>query len=124
MILTNELQKLKCNKRAILEPYLVLLSPYAPHFAEELWAQLGHSASIVTASFPAFNKAHTVESTVTYPVQINGKVRENIDLDKSLSKDEVEQAALALPGIQSRIEGKTIRKVIVVPGKIVNIVAN
>ncbi|MFW5658657.1 MAG: leucine--tRNA ligase, partial [Bacteroidota bacterium] len=124
MILTNELQKLRCNKRQILEPYLILLSPYAPHFAEELWAQLGHTESILNASFPAFDAAHTVESTVTYPVQINGKVRENIELDKSLSKDEIEAAALALEGIQSRLEGKTVRKVIVVPGKIVNIVAN
>lgn len=122
MICVNELTALKCNKREILEPLAIIISPYAPHIAEELWSLLGHQQSIVYARFPQFNQAFLVEDNHEYPVSINGKMRAKISLSLSLSIAEVEQAALADPGVQKWTEGTPPKKVIVVPGKIVNIV--
>lgn len=122
MICVNELTALKCNKREILEPLAIIISPYAPHIAEELWSLLGHQQSIVYARFPQFNEAFLVEDNHEYPVSINGKMRAKISLSLSLSIAEVEQAALADPGVQKWTEGTPPKKVIVVPGKIVNIV--
>jgi leucyl-tRNA synthetase len=122
MICVNELTALKCNKREVLEPLAIIISPYAPHIAEELWSLLGHQQSIIFAKFPQFNEAYLVEDSHEYPVSINGKMRAKVSLSLSLSAAEVEQAALADPAVQKWTEGNPPKKVIVVPGKIVNIV--
>ena len=122
MIAVGDLTDLGCNKREILEPLLIVLSPFAPHICEELWQLLGHEESISFASFPVYNPAYTVEDTVKYPVQFNGKMRFLIDLPKSLSREEVEAAVRADASTEKYLQGAAIRKVIVVPGKIINIV--
>lgn len=122
MICVNELTELKCNKRAILEPLLIILSPYAPHITEELWEKLGHKESIALAPFPMFNEAHLVESAFNYPVSFNGKTRFFQEYDLSLSKEDIEKEILAHEQTQKYLEGKTPKKVIVVHNKIVNIV--
>ena len=122
MIAVGELADLRCNKREILEPLLVVLSPFAPHIAEELWQMLGHAESISFASYPAYNAAYTVEDTVKYPVQFNGKLRFLLELPKSLGREEVEAAVRADANTEKYLQGAAIRKVIVVPGKIINIV--
>ncbi|MBR3653491.1 MAG: leucine--tRNA ligase [Bacteroidales bacterium] len=122
MIAVNELSALDCRKREILEPLCVLLSPFAPHIAEELWEQLGHAESITSASFPAFNAAFTVEDNVTYPVQFNGKMRFTVDLPKSASPAEVEAAVRDMEQTAKWLGGQQITKVVVVPGRIINIV--
>ena len=122
MIAVNELSAMNCDKREILEPLIVLVSPYAPHIAEEIWSLLGHTASVSFASFPEYVEAYTVEDSVTYPVQFNGKMRFTVNLPKSLSREEVEQAIKDEPNTVKYLQGSSIRKVIVVPGKIINIV--
>ena len=122
MIAVNELTAQKCNKRAILEPLLVLISPYAPHIAEELWSTLGHKESISTVAFPVFEQKHLVESTKNYPISFNGKMRFTLELSLDLSKDEIESAVMEHEKTQTQLQGRTPKKVIVVPGKIVNIV--
>ena len=122
MIAVNELTALKCNKREILEPLLVLLSPYAPHISEELWSKLGHKTSISTAAFPLFEAKHLVESAKNYPISFNGKMRFTLELPLDLSKDEIEKAVLENEKTIAQLEGRTPKKVIIVPGKIVNIV--
>ena len=118
----NELTDLKCNSREVLEPLLVLLSPFAPHMAEELWHELGHETSVVDASFPEYNEALTVEDSVTYPVSFNGKTRFTVDLPKSASPADVEAHVRGLEQTGKYLGGQNIVKVIVVPGRIVNIV--
>ena len=120
MIAINELQG--CSKRAILEPLLILLSPFAPHIAEELWHQLGHADSITYAAFPAYNPAYTAEDNVKYPVSFNGKTRFMVDLPKSMGPAEVEAAVRAHEMTAKYVGDMTIAKVIVVPGRIVNVV--
>jgi len=122
MILVNELTEIKCNKRQILEPLLIILSPYAPHIAEELWEKLGHKESITFAPFPMFNEAYLVEDNFSYPISFNGKMRFNMDLPLALTPKEVEKIVLEAEQTHKFLEGKTPRKVIVVPNKIVNIV--
>ena len=122
MIAVNELSALDCRKREILEPLCVLLSPFAPHIAEELWEQLGHAESITSASFPAFNAAFTVEDNVTYPVQFNGKMRFTVDLPKSAAPAEVEAAVRGMEQTAKWVGDQQIVKVVVVPGRIINIV--
>ena len=122
MIAVNELTTQKCNKREILEPLLVLISPYAPHIAEELWSQLGHTTSISTAPFPKFEAKHLVESAKNYPISFNGKMRFTLELPLDMSKDEIEKTVMAHEKTQAQLAGRTPKKVIVVPGKIVNIV--
>ena len=122
MIAVNELTAQKCNKREILEPLLVLISPYAPHIAEELWSTLGHKESISTVAFPVFEQKHFVESTKNYPISFNGKMRFTLELSLDLSKDEIESAVMEHEKTQTQLQGRTPKKVIVVPGKIVNIV--
>jgi leucyl-tRNA synthetase len=122
MICVNELSDLKCNKREILEPLIVLISPYAPHIAEELWSKLGHTESIEYVTYPVHNEAYLTEDNFNYPVSFNGKMRFNIELPITLSPKEVEEAVLSAPEAQKWLEGKTPKKVIVVPKKIVNIV--
>src|SRR5690554_2444228 len=122
MICVNDLNDLKCNKRAILEPLLVLLAPFAPHLCEELWHKLGHEGSICDAQWPAFNADHLVESSIQYPVSFNGKMRFKLELPADMSPAEVEKAVLADEQAQKWIADKEVKKVIVVPGKIINIV--
>jgi leucyl-tRNA synthetase len=122
MIATNELTAQKCTSRSILEPLLVLISPYAPHIAEELWNSLGNTTSISEASFPEFNDKYLVESTKTYPISFNGKMRFTMELPLDMSKDDIEAAVLANEKTQAQLQGRVPKKVIVVPGKIVNIV--
>ncbi len=122
MIAVNELSALDCRKREILEPLCVLLAPFAPHIAEELWEQLGHAESITNASFPAFNAAYTVEDSVTYPVQFNGKMRFTVDLSKSAAPAEVEAAVRGMEQTAKWVGDQQIVKVVVVPGRIINIV--
>ena len=122
MIAVGELASLDCHKRAILEPLCVLLSPFAPHITEELWAQLGHGESICGASFPEYVAAYTVEDSVTYPVQFNGKMRFTVDLPKSAAPAEVEAAVRGMEQTAKWVGDGQIVKVVVVPGRIINIV--
>ena len=122
MICVNELTEQKCNNREIITDLTILLSPYAPHIAEEVWNELGNKESIVYADFPKFDPANLVESSVVYPVSFNGKMRFQLEVPKAMSKEEVEKTALTHEKAAKWLEGKTIRKIIVVPGKIVNIV--
>ncbi len=122
MIALNELSGLKCHKREILEPLTVMLSPFTPHIAEELWEVLGHNESITFAHFPEFNAALAAEDNVTYPVSFNGKMRFTVDLPKSLSPKEVEAQIREMEQTSKYVGGQNVVKVIVVPGKIVNFV--
>jgi leucyl-tRNA synthetase len=122
MIAVNELTALKCNKKEILEPLLVLLSPYAPHISEELWSLLGNKESISTAGFPVFDEKHLVESAKNYPISFNGKMRFTLELPLDLSKEEIEKTVLKHEKTIAQLEGRAPKKVIVVPGKIINIV--
>ena len=122
MICVNELTSLATSKREILKPLLILLSPYAPHIAEELWHAIGEEGSVVTAEWPELNEAYLVEDNFTYPVSFNGKTRFMLSLPVTLTPQEVEAAVLSAPEAEKWLEGKTPRKVIVVPKRIVNIV--
>ena len=122
MIAVNELSAQKCTSRAVLEPLLILISPYAPHIAEELWSKLGYKDSISTASFPTFESKYLIENTKNYPISFNGKMRFTLELPLDLSKDEIEKTVLTHEKTITQLEGKAPKKVIVVPGKIVNIV--
>lgn len=122
MICVNELSAQKCNSRAILEPLAILVSPYAPHIAEELWEQLGHTESISTAPFPKFEEKYLVESSKEYPISFNGKMRFTLELPMDMTKEEIEANVMAHEKTQQQLQGRTPKKVIVVPGKIVNIV--
>ncbi len=122
MIAVNELTAMKCDKRAILEPLIVLISPYAPHIAEELWEKLGHSKSIASADFPVFEESYLIESTKEYPISFNGKMRFTLELSLDLSREEVEKIVLADERTVHQLGGRTAKKVIFVPGKIINVV--
>jgi leucyl-tRNA synthetase len=122
MICVNELADMKCNKREILEPLTVMISPYAPHIAEELWHLLGHETSVVNAVFPVYDESKSVENSFNYPISFNGKMRFNMELPVTMNADEVQAAVLAAPESAKWLEGKQVRKVIYVPKKIVNIV--
>ncbi|WP_103865062.1 leucine--tRNA ligase [Aquimarina sp. I32.4] len=122
MIAVNELTAQKCTARAILEPLAILISPYAPHIAEEFWQRLGHNGSIATATFPVFEEKHLVESAKKYPISFNGKTRFTMELSLDLSKDEIEAAVMAHEKTKQQLAGREPKKVIVVPGKIINIV--
>ncbi|MES2398260.1 MAG: class I tRNA ligase family protein, partial [Bacteroidota bacterium] len=122
MICVNELTEFKCNKREILEPLAILIAPYAPHIAEELWNKLGNTDSITYAIFPVCNEDYLVESSFNYPISFNGKTRFFQEYDRSLSKEDVEKEVLNLDQTQKYLEGKAPKKVIVVHNKIVNIV--
>lgn len=122
MICVNELTDLKCNKKEILQPLAIIIAPYAPHIAEELWNRLGNTESITYASFPEVNEEYLVESAFNYPVSFNGKTRFFQEYDLSLTKEDIEKEILKLEQTQKYLEGKTPKKVIVVHNKIVNIV--
>lgn len=122
MICINELGSLKCNKRAILEPLIIVLAPFAPHIAEELWHVLGQNTTVCDAPWPIHNEEYLKEHSVVYAISFNGKSRFNLELPADMPREEVEKTALAHESSAKWMEGKTPKKVIVVPGKIVNIV--
>jgi leucyl-tRNA synthetase len=122
MICVNELSSQNCHSRAILEPLAILVSPYAPHIAEELWSQLGHTTSISEVPFPVFEEKHLVESEKEYPVSFNGKMRFTIKLPLDLTKEQIEEIVMKDERTQKQLDGKTPNKVIIVPGKIINLV--
>ena len=122
MICVNELSSIKCVSKEIFEGLVVLIAPFAPHIAEELWHKLGHDTTVCDAKWPECNEAYLVESTVRYVVSFNGKARFNMEVPNGTAKDEVEKAALTNPASEKWLDGKTPKKVIVVPNKIVNIV--
>lgn len=122
MICVNELADLKCHKKEILEKVLILLTPYAPHIAEELWQQLGNSGTILDAVYPVFESRYTVESSKEYPISINGKVRTNINISLAVEQTEVEKLVLANETVQKWLEGKEPKKIIYVKNKMVNVV--
>ncbi|MBT8238880.1 MAG: leucine--tRNA ligase [Croceitalea sp.] len=122
MICVNELTSQKCRSKAILEPLAILVSPYAPHIAEELWVILGHQESIAEAPFPKHEAKYLVESTKEYPISFNGKMRFTMELSLDLNKEEIESAVMGHDKTQAQLQGRTPKKIIVVPGKIVNIV--
>lgn len=122
MIAVNEFTDQKCQNNEILDQFLIVLSPFAPHIAEELWEMGGREESIALATWPSFDEKHLVEDSKNYPISINGKTRTNIELSLSLSKDEIEAAVLQDAEVQKWLDGKQPKKVIVVPGRIVNLV--
>lgn len=122
MICVNELTAQKCTSKSILEPLAILVSPYAPHIAEELWERLGHTESIAEAPFPKFEEKYLVESTKEYPISFNGKTRFKLEFPTDMGKEEIEAAVLAHEKTKEQLQGRDPKKVIVVPGKIVNIV--
>jgi leucyl-tRNA synthetase len=122
MICVNELSSQNCHSRAILEPLAILVSPYAPHIAEELWAQLGHTTSIATVNFPVFDAKHLVESSKEYPVSFNGKMRFTIELPLDLTAAQIEEIIMKDERTLRQLDGRTPNKVIIVPGKIINLV--
>lgn len=122
MICANELSTLKCNKRAVLEPLVIALAPFAPHIAEELWEKLGHSDTIFNATFPQHNEEYLKENSFEYPISVNGKVRTKMQFALDMPQADIEKLVLASDAITKWTEGKPPKKVIVVPGKIVNVV--
>ncbi|RKS01383.1 leucine--tRNA ligase [Flavobacterium sp. 102] len=122
MICVNELAQMKCNHRAILEPLAIVISPYAPHIAEELWSQLGHEGSISTVDFPLVNEKYLVESEKEYPVSFNGKMRFTIKLPLDLTVAQIQEIVMADERTIKQLEGRTPNKVIIVPGKVINLV--
>ncbi len=122
MICVNELTEAKCNKRAILEPLLICLSPYAPHITEELWHLIGHNSSIAFEKFPEANESYLVDDAFMYPISFNGKTRFNFELPAGLSPTEIEKEVMSREEVQKYLDGKMPKKIIVVPKKIVNIV--
>jgi leucyl-tRNA synthetase len=122
MIATNELSDLKCHKRSILKPLVILLAPYAPHIAEELWHLLGNETSIVDAAYPRFEEKYVKESSKTYPVAINGKTRTELTIALDATQQQVEEMVLANDVVKKWMEGRSPKKVIYVKNKMVNVV--
>ena len=122
MICVNELQQLKCHHRGILEPLAIIISPYAPHIAEELWCALGHEGSISTVAFPKFEEKYLVESEKEYPISFNGKMRFTLKLPLDLSKEQIQEIVLADERTIAQLAGNTPKNIIIVPGKIINLV--
>ena len=122
MISVNELADIKCNKKEILEQLLILITPYAPHIAEELWNALGNEGSVLDASYPVFDAKYLVEATKDYPISINGKMRTNISIATDAEEAAVKEIVLANEVVQKWLEGKEPKKVIFVKGKMVNVV--
>lgn len=122
MVCTNELTDLNCHKRSVLEPILILLTPFAPHVSEELWRRLGNTSTILDAAYPRYDEKYLVESSKEYPISINGKMRTQIQMDLDLSQPEVEEIVLSHPIVQKWLEGKPPKKIIFVKNKMVNVV--
>ena len=122
MICVNELSAQKCTSKSILESLAIIIAPYAPHIAEELWAKLGHTTSVAFAAFPVFEAKHLVESEKEYPISFNGKMRFKINMPLDLSKEEIQEIVMADERTEKQLQGREPKKVIIVPGKIINIV--
>ena len=122
MICINELQSLKTTTREVLQPLLILLAPFAPHISEELWHALGEQTTIVGATWPEYDESYLIEDQVKYPVSFNGKTRFTIEIPSGATKEQAETLVLQSQEAQRWLEGKTPKKVIVVPGRIINIV--
>ena len=122
MVCVNELADLKCNKKDVLEKVLILLTPYAPHIAEELWHQLGNNTTILDAEYPVFEEKYLVETSKEYPVSINGKMRVTIPISLDVDQSEVEKIVLSNEVVQKWLEGMAPKKIIFVKGKMVNVV--
>jgi leucyl-tRNA synthetase len=124
MIFVNEVTAQEKRPRKLLEPFVLLLAPYAPHLAEELWEKLGHNQSLAYAPWPKYDNALLKEDSVTVILQVNGKIRDRIEVPAQISAADLEKLALANTHIQEHLKGKQVKKVIVVPGKLVNIAAS
>lgn len=122
MICSNELSAMKCNKRAIIEPLIIALAPFAPHIAEELWSEFGHSDTVFNAVFPVYDEQYLKENSFEYPISINGKVRAKMNFALDMPKEDIEKLVLASEVVIKWTEGKAPKKIIVVPGRIVNLV--
>jgi len=122
MICVNELSSLKCNKRAILEQFIILLTPFAPHICEEIWEALGHNTTVCDAKWPMYNEEYLKEDTITYTISFNGKARFTMNFAADAGKEEIENSVLANENTKKYLEDKPVKKMIVVPKKIVNIV--
>ncbi|MDO8367930.1 MAG: class I tRNA ligase family protein [Saprospiraceae bacterium] len=122
MIATNDLRSLKCAKRAVLEPLVILIAPFGPHIAEELWHRLGHDDTVCDAAWPIHDEENLKTDTVNYPIQINGKLRANIELPAGITASEAEKATLELELVQKWLDGNTPKKVVFVPGRMINLV--
>jgi leucyl-tRNA synthetase len=122
MICCNELTAMKCNARAILEPLVIALAPYAPHIAEELWSGLGNEDTVFNATFPAYDEQYLKEESFEYPISINGKVRTKMNFALDMPQTDIEKMVLASEIVTKWTEGKVPKRVIVVPGRIVNVV--
>ncbi len=122
MITVNELTTQKCRSKEILEPLLVVLAPFAPHICEEIWERMGNTESIVYSTFPEHSESYLQDSTKIYPVSINGKLKYKIELPSDFSKDEIEAAILSDENFIKKLEGNKPKRVIIIPGKIINFV--
>ena len=122
MVLVNFLHKSGCRKQAILEPLIIMISPFAPHLAEELWHLAGHTDSVTRQPYPEVDETYLVEDTFTYPISVNGKVRARVELPKEVSEEQVRTEVLSHPQVKKWVDGKQVRRIIIVPGRIINIV--
>ena len=122
MITVNELTAQKCGSKEILEPLLIVLSPFAPHICEEIWEQIGNTESITFSSFPEYIDSYLQDNTKIYPVSINGKLKYKIELSSDLSKEEIEKAILSDENFIKKLDGNKPKRVIIVPGKFINFV--
>ena len=123
MTFVNEVNKLSSRPRALVEPFVLLLAPYAPHIAEEIWNRLGHETSLMRHPLPEADPAHLVSETIEVPVQVNGKVLARLQVDPDTAEDEIVALAKEQPKVQKALDGKDLKKVIYVPKKIVSIAA-
>jgi len=122
MVCVNELKRLECNKRQVLEPLTILLAPFAPFITEELWEMFGNKTSVHTTNYPVFMEKYLIQDTVEYPVCVNGKKRDTVEVSAQLSQAEIQAIALSLDNVKKYVEGKDVQKVIVVPGRMINLV--
>ena len=122
MITVNELTAQKCRSKEILEPLLIVLSPFAPHICEEIWQQIGNTESIIFSSFPDYIESYLQDNTKIYPVSINGKLKYKIELSTDLTKQEIEKAILSDENFIKKLDGNNPKRVIIIPGKIINFV--
>ena len=124
MICTNDLIKLGCHKKSILEKFAVILAPFAPHVAEEFWAACGSNSSVLDAEFPEWEMKYVAQDTFPCPVSLNGKMKFTLDMPRDLSKDDLQEKVMENEQVKKLIAGKEIKKIIVVPNKIVNLVVS
>ena len=122
MITVNELISQNCRSRKILEPLLLVVNPFAPHISEEIWENLGNKKSIVYSKYPDYKEAYIKDNTKIYPVSINGKLKYKIELSTDLSKEDIEKAILSDQNFMQKLEGNHPKRVIIIPGKIINFV--